>query len=297
MIPNSNSWYGEISTLYYAMAIIGMIISSTVVAYKYFKSKELTRRQFYYAMAVVGIILACTVIKCQCCTTKQTPRPPEMVFVQGGAFQMGSDDLAARPHEKPVHTVIVRSFYISKCEVTQAEWRLVMGSDPVNLKFKGCDNCPVETVSLNDAQQYLSKLNQLSGKRYRLPTEAEWEYAARGGHLSKGYPYSGSKNLNEVAWHQGNSEGKTHPVGKKKPNELGLYDMTGNVWEWCSDWYDENYYSQSPDRDPMNAAKDSFRVNRGGGWSTLASLYRITHRSRDLPAMRYNNLGFRIVSP
>ena len=147
-----------------------------------------------------------------------------MVYVAGGTFQMGSN--SGYDNEKPVHTVTVSSFYMDATEVTQAEYRKVMGKNPS--RFSGCDDCPVENVSWHDANEYAKKVGK------RLPTEAEWEYAARGGNKSKGYSYSGSNDLDAVGWYDNNSRSKTHPVAQKQPNELGLYDMSGNVWEWCS---------------------------------------------------------------
>ncbi|MBQ3247459.1 MAG: SUMF1/EgtB/PvdO family nonheme iron enzyme, partial [Alistipes sp.] len=161
----------------------------------------------------------------------------EMVFVKGGTFTMGAtaeQGSDADSDEKPAHSVTVSNFYIGKYEVTQAQWEAVMGKNPS--RFKG-DNLPVERVSWNDIQKFIEKLNAKTGKRYRLPTEAEWEYAARGGNQSKGYKYSGSNDIGSVAWYTDNSSSPTHPVGQKQPNELGLYDMSGNVYEWCSDWH------------------------------------------------------------
>jgi formylglycine-generating enzyme required for sulfatase activity len=201
----------------------------------------------------------------------ETPKPRstapniEMVRVEGGTFQMGSND--GETNEKPIHEVTVGSFSIGKYEITQAQWRSVMGTSPSN--FKNCDNCPVENVSWDEIQEFLSKLNSLSSKRYRLPTEAEWEYAARGGSSSNGFKYSGSNDLNAVAWYYQHSDNKTHSVGGKSANELGIFDMSGNVWEWCSDWYDRNYYSSSPSSNPTGAATDSDRVLRGGSWASM----------------------------
>ena len=170
---------------------------------------------------------------------------PQMVLVKGGTFQMGSNE---RDDEKPIHAVTVGDFYIGKYEVTQKEWEAVMGSNPS--RFKGA-NRPVELVSWNSIQEFLQKLNSKAGKHYRLPTEAEWEYAAKGGNQGQNYECSGSNSIDEVAWYNGNSSRQTHEVGQKQPNELGIYDMSGNVWEWCSDWYDANYYSSSPSKNPQ----------------------------------------------
>jgi formylglycine-generating enzyme required for sulfatase activity len=222
---------------------------------------------------------------------KATAPNIEMVHVEGGTFQMGSNDY---DNEKPIHSVTLGNFSIGKYEVTQAQWRAVMGNNPSN--NKNCDNCPVEQVSWEDVQQFLSKLNSMSGKRYRLPTEAEWEYAARGGSSSKGYKYSGSDDVNAVAWYNGNSGSKTHSVGGKSANELGIYDMSGNVWEWCSDWYDDKYYSSSPSSNPTGAVTGTFRVLRGGSWRSNAVRCRVADRGEDAPSDRYDNYGFRLVS-
>jgi formylglycine-generating enzyme required for sulfatase activity len=216
---------------------------------------------------------------------------PEMVFIQGGSFQMGSND--GEDYEKPVHTITLNNFYIGKYEVTQKQWREVMGSDPPELAFKGCDQCPVEGVSWNDIQDFLKKLNIKTGKNYRLPTEAEWEYAARGGSRSRGYTYSGSNTVGDVAWYNKNSG--THPVGQKQPNELGLYDMSGNVWEWCSDWYGWDFYKTSPAIEPKGPSTGSARVDRGGGWGSSAQSCRPSLRDCIAPAGYGNSLGFRLV--
>jgi formylglycine-generating enzyme required for sulfatase activity len=211
----------------------------------------------------------------------------KMVFVQGGSFQMGSDN--GESDEKPVHRVTLSDFYIGKTEVTQRQWRSVMGSDPPELAFKGCDDCPVERVSWNDVQDFLQKLNSKTGKNYRLPTEAEWEYAARGGNKSKGYTYSGSNTIDDVAWYGSNSDSKTHSVAGKDANELGIYDMSGNVWEWCSDWY-KGY----PGSSGVTDYTGSNRVLRGGSWDGYSSYCRVASRTCDTPVYRDNNLGFRL---
>ena len=185
---------------------------------------------------------------------------PEMIFVEGGTFQMGSD--SGEPDERPVHAVTLSSFNIGKYEVTQAQWKTLMGS--TRSYFKDCDDCPVEYVSWDDVQGFIRKLNVQTGKNYRLPTEAEWEYAAKGGKYSKGYTYSGSNDLNAVAWYADNSGSKTHIVGGKQANELGIYDMTGNVWEWCYDLYGN--YNNLSQTDPYGSSTGWWRVHRGGAW-------------------------------
>jgi formylglycine-generating enzyme required for sulfatase activity len=215
----------------------------------------------------------------------------EMVFVKGGSFDMGSNN--GSEDEKPVHRITLDDFYVGKTEVTQAQWSAITGSNPSS--FKNCDQCPVESVSWNNVQDFIRKLNQKTGKKYRLPTEAEWEYAARGGQQSKGYKYSGCNSLGDVGWYSHNSDSKTHQVGQKKANELGLHDMSGNVWEWCSDWYGSDYYSQSPSRNPTGPAPGSSRVSRGGGWGDGADDCRSSNRSYSNPCYRISDLGFRLV--
>jgi len=194
--------------------------------------------------------------------------------------------------EKPVHSVNISSFYISKFEVTQAQWQAVMGNNPSQHK---CDNCPVEKITWDEAQAYCQKQSRLTGKTYRLPTEAEWDYAARGGTKSVGFTFSGSNNIDDVAWYERNSENTTHPVGQKQPNELGLYDMTGNVWEWCSDWYDKDYYNRSPTQNPQGPATGSEFVIRGGSWSHDPQNCRAAGRNSGEPGERYTVIGFRPV--
>ena len=215
-----------------------------------------------------------------------------MVYVEGGTFTMGATSEQQEPDydEKPTHRVSLSSFYIGKYEVTQALWKAVMGSNPSNRKG---DNLPVENVSWNDCQTFLRKLNAMTGKNFRLPTEAEWEFAARGGNRSRGYQYSGSKKINDVAWYYNNSGGETHPVGTKAPNELGIYDMSGNVWEWCQDW--KGSYSSSTQTNPKGPSSGSFRVNRGGSWGNNARCCRVANRYDYAPGGRYSCLGLRLA--
>ena len=219
-----------------------------------------------------------------------------MVAVQGGTFTMGATSEQgsdAFDTEKPAHRVTLSDYYIGQTEVTQALWQAVMGSNPSN--WKG-DNLPVEEVSWNDCQQFITKLNQLTGKKFRLPTEAEWEYAARGGNKSRGYKYAGSNDIGSVAWYDGNSGSKTHPVGQKQANELGIYDMAGNVYEWCQDWSDKEYYSKSPSTNPCNNTSASGRVFRGGnGWSSRAGGCRVSYRNYRDPDFRDDGLGLRLA--
>ena len=216
----------------------------------------------------------------------------EMVKVEAGSFNMGATPEMENPHEdeKPVHRVtLTNNYYIGKYEVTQALWKIVMGSNPSNSKG---DNLPVEKVSWNDCQKFISKLNKLTGKSFRLPIEAEWEYAARGGNKSRGYQYSGSNTIGDVAWYDGNSGSKTHAVGTKQPNELGAFDMTGNVWEWCQDWF--NRYSSSPQTNPIGAVSGSCRVYRGGSWC-YSGYCRCSCRFDGTPDFRNGDLGLRLV--
>ena len=217
------------------------------------------------------------------------PFEPEMVFVEGGTFQMGSE--LGDADEQPVHAVTLSSIYIGKYEVTQKQWLEVMGSNPSY--FTNCDQCPVEYVSWNDVQDYIQRLNAQTGKQYRLPTEAEWEFAARGGLEGKGYVYSGSNDLQEVGYFYDNSNGDIHGVGNKRPNELGIFDMSGNVWEWCNDWYEA--YGSNPVKNPQGPASGNARVLRGGGWYSDAQYCRSASRDWYNPDGRFNSLGFRLV--
>ena len=268
-------------------------------------------------------------------TNKLKSIKENFVFVQGGTFLMGSN--SGESDEKPVHNVTVSSFYIGKTEVTQTQWKTVMGNNPSYCKG---DKRPVEQVSWYDAIVFCNKLSMMDGRTptysvngktdpdawnytpckgnsisgtitmnmnasgYRLPTEAEWEYAAWGGNKRKGYKYSGSDNLGSVAWYYDNSGDQTHDVATKAPNELGLYDMSGNVWEWCWDWYDSNYYSKSPSSNPSGASLGAYRVQRGGGYDISDYGCRVAIRiTIDIYGNYYKpdngdrSIGFRIVCP
>ena len=241
----------------------------------------------------------------------------KMIKVYGGTFTMGAtpeqgDD--AYSNEKPAHEVTLSSYYIGQTEVTQELWTAVMGSNPSYFKGRG-SNLPVELVSWNDCQEFITKLNAATGRRFRLPTEAEWEYAARGGSKSRGYKYSGSDNIDDVAWYWKNSgdsylsggDGdwseekveenncRTHSVATKSPNELGIYDMSGNVGEWCQDWYGDYNSASAPQVNPKGATSGFSRVYRGGSWYLIASYCRSSHRDNVSPSIGYGYLGLRLA--
>ena len=245
----------------------------------------------------------------------------EMVFVEGGTFKMGSKH--REKNEKPIHTVELDGFYMGKYEVTQAQWNTVMGTNPSS--FSNCDDCPVEKVDWYDAIAFCNTLSQqqklqpyynidknkkdpdnISGpddkkwlvtinpgaNGYRLPTEAEWEYAARGGSKANNTQYAGSTNVEEVAWFSSNAEGKTHPVGQKKANELGIYDMSGNVYELCWGWY--GYYSKKTQKNPQGPTSGYYRLNRGGSWNVYSEDTRVADRDYVIPVFRSSFIGFRL---
>ena len=215
-----------------------------------------------------------------------------MVPVEGGTFTMGATSEQgsdAWGKEKPAHKVTLSDYYIGQTEVTQALWKAVMGSNPSDSKG---DNLPVEQVSWDDCQVFIQNLNQLTGKQFRLPTEAEWEYAARGGRKSRGYKYAGGNDIGLVAWYTGNSGDETHTVATKQANELGVYDMSGNVWEWCSDRYGD--YQSSSQSDPQGPSSGSDRVYRGGGYYSDAVYCRVSYRIDFTPDYRHFDLGLRL---
>lgn len=213
----------------------------------------------------------------------------EFVLIPAGEFMMGSTD--GRTDEKPVHRVAINQpFFMGKYEVTQTQWKSMMGNNPSNFEY--CDNCPVEFVTWDNAQEFINKLNDTNdGYTYRLPTEAQWEYACRAGSIGD---YAG--NVDSMAWYKKNSGQKTNPVGSKQANAWGLYDMHGNVWEWCQDWYEGNYYGNSPPSDPEGPSSGHSRVLRGGSWNRNVSFLRSASRDYVTPADRSSNHGFRLVA-
>jgi formylglycine-generating enzyme required for sulfatase activity len=224
-----------------------------------------------------------------------------MVTVEGGTFTMGAtaeqgDD--AYYWEKPAHEVSLSSYSIGQTEVTQELWLAVMGSNPSYFSSNNgyTDNLqrPMELVSWDDCQTFITQLNALTGKTFRLPTEAEWEFAARGGNQSQGYKFAGSNTIDDVAWYNENSYADgTHTVATKAPNELGLYDMTGNVWEWCQDWKGE--YSSDAQINPVGPSTGTYRVFRGGSWYIFARDCRVSYRNGRTPASAVNYLGLRLA--
>ncbi len=212
----------------------------------------------------------------------------EMIAIPGGQFQMGSNECA---EEKPIHRVTLSPFHIGKYQITQAQWQAVMGDNPS--EFKG-DKLPVGQVSWTMAAEFCEKLSKQTGKKYRLPIEAEWEYACRAGSTTRYYFGDDDAWLEAYAWYWKNPGIKQHPVGEKNPNAWGLYDMHGNVWEWCQDWYDENYYKQSPEEDPQGPTSGEYRVMRGGSWGSIAG-HRSAYRGSNLPAFISPGIGCRVV--
>ena len=276
-----------------------------------------TKRSFYILILLLGYTLCFA----------QTPdfKLPSMVSVEGGSFIMGNN--AGNNDEKPEHKVTLNSFYLGKYEVTFNEFKKFVEAtgyitdaekpDTVRLKHgfppRGINNGtwkmdmngmkiplsdtgkPVGNISWNDASEYCKWLSKMTGKTFRLPTEAEWEYAAKGGSGSKGYTYVGGNNLDEVAWYVGNSEKRGHIGGQKLPNELGIYDMAGNVREWCSDWYGETYYKISPGENPTGPEQGKHRILRGGSWGSQKDRMRISYRNAEFPYNSALDFGFRVA--
>lgn len=218
-------------------------------------------------------------------------------FTMGATSEQGSD---AESDESPTHQVaLTNDYYMGETEVTQALWYAVMGQSPTSggsswsSSYGLGDDCPAYNISYTDCKSFLTKLNQMTGQTFRFPTEAEWEFAARGGNESKGYKYAGSNTIGDVAWYTDNSGSKTHTVKTKAANELGLYDMSGNVYEWCQDWYGD--YSSSSETNPTGASSGSRRVNRGGSWLSNVRCCRVSYRNYFTPGSRDRNLGFRLA--
>lgn len=215
----------------------------------------------------------------------------KMIKVNGGAFNQGcNDEEAFYDWEKGAHKVTLSSYYIGETEVTQALWQAVMGSNPSTIKN---DNFPMIDVSWNEIQTFIGKLNSMTGYEFRLPTEAEWEFAARGGQKGNRQSYSGSNNIDEVGWYSGNSMDKPHEVKQKKPNGLGLYDMTGNVWEFCSDWFGD--FDTAPKTNPQGPIEGGLRVLKGGSWFVDAGMNNLNRRFFDAPDHKSPCNGFRLV--
>ncbi|WDE99316.1 SUMF1/EgtB/PvdO family nonheme iron enzyme [Lentisphaera profundi] len=221
----------------------------------------------------------------------------DMIWVEGGEFQMGSDDPDALPREGPVHTVSLDGFYIGKTEVTQAVFEELMGW---NYSYNPGPENAVNHISWFNMQLFIKRLNHTTGKKFRLPTEAEWEYAAKGGQKSKNYTYSGSNNIDDVAWYAGNAKNKSHPVAKKKPNELGLYDMTGNLWEFCLDDMSRKAYTKEARNNPImgditKMDRPAMKVLRGGGYEFLADESEVYRRDGATNNVRLPDVGFRLA--
>ncbi len=213
-----------------------------------------------------------------------------MIKVQGGKFDLGDD--SSLVDRRPAHSVTMRNYNISAYEVTQWQWRRIMGSNPSSYQ---CDDCPVNNVTWSDAQEFIARLNKLLKKHYRLPTEAEWEYAARGGQLEKMKQLAGKKLPQTIAWYNRNGDDHLHRVGVKKPNELGIYDMSGNVEEWCNDWYAPTYFTSKPVDNPQGPQGGLSRVVRGGSFNSSPDEISVTRRAGYVPDTRSITLGFRLA--
>jgi sulfatase modifying factor 1 len=251
----------------------------------------------YFLLMKNKIILALIILSmCSlCCEAQSTTYYPAMIKVKGGTFNMGGTER----DEKPVHSVTVNDFSMCKYEITVAEYKAFCKATgrtmPKTPSWGLKDIYPIVNVNFTDAADYCNWLSKVTGKNYRLPTEAEWEFAARGGTKSSNYLYAGSDNFDEVGWNNSNAGDQAKAIGLKKPNELGLYDMSGNVMEWCKDWYNDSYYSVSPNINPQGAVSGSNLVLRGGSWYHSLSFCQVAFRSGYRPSDRYDSRGFRVV--
>jgi sulfatase modifying factor 1 len=266
-------------------------------------SKMITGGTMRFTTLILGVSICCAVFGPSARADDLPLGPPlevksmELVLVKGGCYDMGDTFGEGASNEKPVHHVCVKDFYLGKYLVTQLDWTSTMAVNPSEEPNCGM-NCPVNSVSWNDVQQFIKKLSERYGKPYRLPTEAEWEYAARSG--GKNEKWAGTSDENELtnyAWHYNNSHYGSHPVGEKKPNGLGLYDMSGNIGEWMSDWYDEGYYAKSPVDNPQGPETGEKRVVRGGYWGDLNMWLRIARRIGFDPNTKSPGYGVRLVLP
>ncbi len=241
---------------------------------------------------LIAILLTVFVFECKAQTTAHYP---VMIKVNGGTFTMGGTE----SDEKPLHSVTVDDFSMGKYEITVAEYKAFCKATgrtmPKTPSWGVKDNYPIVNVNIKDASAYCNWLSKVTGKKYRLPTEAEWEYAARGGIKKSDNLYAGSETLDEVGWNSSNAGDQAQAVGLKKANKLGLYDMSGNVMEWCNDWYNDSYYATSPTKNPQGPPSGSNRVLRGGSWYHSPSFCRVAFRSGNRPSDRYDSRGFRVV--
>jgi len=230
-------------------------------------------------------------------TSLQQKLLDEMIWVEAGKFTMGSDLGSARNREKPAHQVTLNGFYIGKTEVTSLLWEEVMGW---NYSYYACDDCPVNNISWKNIQKFIQRLNMATGKEFRLPSEAEWEYAAKGGNKSNGYRYSGSDNIADIAWYAQNSQRRAHPVASKEPNELGLYDMTGNLWEFCMDDMNRTLYTENSRENPQHISNTNFdltsmKIIRGSGYDFPDNESEVFKRDGATSNVRMSDIGFRLA--
>lgn len=228
-------------------------------------------------------------------TPPESPLDPEMVLVPGGCFEMGDTFGDGQPSERPAHMACVGDFYLATTEVTQALWRTVVGDLPP--QFDDCEKCPVANVNWHQANYFIKRLNEMTSKRFRLPTEAEWEYAARG--AGRRERWAGTNNeagLTDYAWYSDNAGRRPHAVKQKTSNSLGLHDMSGNVWEWVEDWYGDSYYADSPAFNPTGPVFGDGKVMRGGSWAFPATGIRTTVRATSPPDHRFVDIGFRLAA-